>query len=863
MSTILGDSIFKDIESNEYLQEIYNAILFNYSLNLFRIPKKNPAEFDLVDALRFADLLSKSTDPTKAELHKVWAQEIVALLNTLYPQNESVKFVMGSVLTNVCNYRGLSLHQNQYSPNNTFEKAYEEYKKSILRIPSQSEGYFFKSQRAVFDSLKKERFSYSGPTSMGKSFVMRVFIKEQIIKGIQSNFAIVVPTKALINEVSSRIITDLKELLSEKNYRVVTAGGAIALQQEHNFVLVLTPERLLYLLLERPDFKLDYLFIDEAHKISSKDSRSPFYYKIVDLLSKRDDKPHFIFSSPNIPNPDVYLNLINTSNDDISEKMTTSYSPVSQMKYIIDLVEKEVKVHNDYSKEFVSVAKLKENVSLTQMIKTAGRDSQNIVYCSATSKAIEYALDYANSIKTQEDNAELLALSREIKGQIHADYYLADLLTKGVAYHIGYLPADIRLRIEDLFKKGAIKTIFCTSTLVEGVNLPADNLFITSYKNGLSHMTPVEFRNLVGRVGRIEFNLYGNVFLTRIENNVEPQKYVDLIETEIPEQKLSLVTELSKPQKKVIVDCLSQGKIELLKYPANQSVENYALMRKFALILLKDIMSNRNSFVRREFDSLLSAEIENKIRTAFSTKTTDDDINISSDQVENLTVAIAKGLTYPQLTYQANVDYPQLVSFLEKLCDIFKWEKYEKATLGHTSIKSGQHGKLRWYAVILYQWISGNGLSLIMQSAIKYKKDHPSSGVEVDRKIVKYDDSIKHRNIVISDTLNAIEDVILFRIANYFLRFSSEYKRFHNIDVLPNDWYEYVEYGTTNPLTIFLQRNGFSREASTYIKQHLEYITEVNGEYKVKTELLDCPSKSVCKEAAEIKYNIPELFIEA
>ena len=43
MSTILGDGIFKDIESNEYLQEIYNAILFNYSLNLFGIPKKNPA----------------------------------------------------------------------------------------------------------------------------------------------------------------------------------------------------------------------------------------------------------------------------------------------------------------------------------------------------------------------------------------------------------------------------------------------------------------------------------------------------------------------------------------------------------------------------------------------------------------------------------------------------------------------------------------------------------------------------------------------------------------------------------------------------------------------------------------------------
>lgn len=646
MSTILGESIFKDIESNEYLQEIYNAILYNYSLNLFGISKKDPVDFNLVDALRFADLLSKSTDPTRSKLHKVWAQEIVALLNTLYSQNKSVKFIMGSVLTNVCNYRGLSLHQNKYVPNSTFEKAYEEYKKSILKIPSQSEGYFFKPQRAVFDSLSKDRFSYSGPTSMGKSFVMRVFIKEQIVKGIQSNFAIVVPTKALINEVSSRIITDLKELLAEKNYRVVTAGGAIALQQEHNFILALTPERLLYLLLERPDFKLDYLFIDEAHKISSKDSRSPFFYKIVDLLSKRDDKTHFIFSSPNIPNPDIYLNIANISSDDISEKMTTSYSPVSQVKYIIDLVEKEVKVHNDYNKNFIHIAKLKEGASLTEIIKTAGRDRQNIVYCNATSKAIEYALDYANSLEPEEDNAELLALSREIKGQIHADYYLVDLLTKGVAYHIGYLPADIRSRIEDLFKNGVIKTIFCTSTLVEGVNLPADNLFITSYKNGLSHMTPVEFRNLVGRVGRIEFNLYGNVFLTRLEDTVKLQKYVDLIETEIPKQKLSLATELSKTQKQVIVDCLSQGKIELLKYPSTQSVENYALMRKFALILLKDIMSNRNSFVRKEFSSLLSAEDENKIRAAFSTKTTDDDINISSDQIENLTTAITKAWSY-------------------------------------------------------------------------------------------------------------------------------------------------------------------------------------------------------------------------
>ncbi len=862
MTNTLGEQIFNEIESNEYLQEIYEAILYNYSLKLFDLKDQTPVEFNLNHALRFADLLSKSTNSVKSDRHRVWAQEIVAVLCRLYPENEMIEFYMGSVLTNVCNYRGLSFHSNVYKPVNALEEVYDVYKKNLLKIPASSDKYFFKSQKVVYDAFKKEQFSYSGPTSMGKSFVMRMFIKEQISKGKKQNFAIIVPTKALINEVSSRIISDdLKELLSENDYRVITASGALSLQQEHNFVLVLTPERMLYLLLERPNFKLDYLFIDEAHKISSKDSRSPFYYKIVNLLSHRKEKPHFIFSSPNIPNPEVYLKLISENQGLETEKMTTSFSPVSQIKYIIDLVEQKIRLHNDHNCKFIDIAQLDAGTSLRQIIKTVGSTSKNIVYCSSTTNAIDYALEYANTISENTENSELIALSHEVKNQIHGDYYLTDLLVKGVAYHIGYLPNDIRMRIEKLFRDGAIKTIFCTSTLIEGVNLPADNLFITSYKNGLSRMTPVDFKNLVGRVGRIEFNLYGNVFLVRTDKTINTQKYIELIEKEVPEQKLSLVTELSKKQKTKIVACLLQGQIELLK-DKKQSYDNYSLMRKFALILLKDIIANTDSFVRREFLNYLTPADENTIRSIFSSKKADDDINISVDQMENLTLAIAKGLAYPKFTTPDNIDYNELVIFLEKLSVIYKWDIYESSTLGHTSKKTGKHGKLRWYAVILAQWMKGNGLSFIMNAAIKYKANNPSSGVEINGQIVPYDDSKKHRNIVISDTLEAIENVILYRISNYFLRFSAEYKRFHKLERMQNDWYEFVEYGTINPLTIFLQRNGFSREASTYIKQHLEYIANVNGEYKIKSSLLECPSKSVCKEAEEVKYNTPELFVD-
>ena len=116
-----------------------------------------------------------------------------------------------------------------------------------------------------------------------------------------------------------------------------------------------------------------------------------------------------------------------------------------------------------------------------------------------------------------------------------------------------------------------------------------------------------------------------------------------------------------------------------------------------------------------------------------------------------------------------------------------------------------------------------------------------------------------------SETLQAIENVILFSISNAFLKFSDAYKRIHNIQgEMDNDWYEYVEYGTINPLTIFLQRNGFSRETAMYIRQHRnEYVTGLDeGAPKLKRELLNCGSLSVVTEVQDMSINNPDLFLD-
>jgi hypothetical protein len=221
--------------------------------------------------------------------------------------------------------------------------------------------------------------------------------------------------------------------------------------------------------------------------------------------------------------------------------------------------------------------------------------------------------------------------------------------------------------------------------------------------------------------------------------------------------------------------------------------------------------------------------------------------------------AIREGLQYPGIDAEGHADYHDVLVFIERLHTIFKWGKYEDRTT------IGNIGRLKWYAVVLCQWIGGGGIGAIMVQSIHYAAKAPNYKVRHNGKLIPYDDSISHRNLVISETLQAIENILLFSFANYFLKFSEAYKRTHNIaGEMQNDWYEYVEYGTTNGLSIMLQRNGFSRETSVYIRTHKdEYVvTMPDGSLRLHISLLGCPSVSVCKEAAEIIYNIPELFVD-
>ena len=76
------------------------------------------------------------------------------------------------------------------------------------------------------------------------------------------------------------------------------------------------------------------------------------------------------------------------------------------------------------------------------------------------------------------------------------------------------MPYFLKDLVKSLFENKKINRLCCTSTLLEGVNLPAKNIIL--YKPKKSNDIPMDeftIKNLAGRAGRLRHDYYGNVLV--------------------------------------------------------------------------------------------------------------------------------------------------------------------------------------------------------------------------------------------------------------------------------------------------------------------------------------------------------------
>lgn len=864
-SKTLAEYLYDNLHQNSYLKKLIQRLLLEYSYYLFdanwSLEKK-----EKIDLLKFADLLSKAKDPRGSADCKNLSLRIIALLNEMSPEDPSVNLVSNSVLSSLNNY--LPRKNSGYSKVSTIDFLWNEimdnYNTLKRRIPGAEKQTFIGSQDKVFTSLDKEVNSFSAPTSMGKTYLIKKYIEYKVKSGEEINFGITVPSKALITEVRSSLLKDLGAELSRNSYRIISSAEEYTLQYENrNYIFVMTPERLSNLLSEDRELRLDYLFIDESQKVTETDSRSIYYYDIIDQIKNWRQLPKITFASPLIPNPDLFLELIDNNEQNY---IRINESPVTQNRFIIDRYNKKLSIYNDWDNGLEKLSTFSETSIphiVLQILKTMTRKTQSLIYYGSKADVMSDAVIISRELPDI-DNPELQELSEYISRKIHPNYVLVNLVKKGIAFHIGELPIDVRTKIEEAYRSGTLRIILCTSTLLEGVNLPADNIFVSSLNNGKNKLSQLEFLNLIGRVGRLGHSMFGNVFLITGEkrnSHSNLNAYLRYLNQKLKKEKLSVEKVLKPKQVSAIKNALNEGDLRLATIDDRK---NYDFLRKISLIYIKEINHGQNGFTRKQFRKRISDKDEEGIVKALRSKYPNDsqeDVNFSADQSDLLKQSIKSEdiSEFPSIFNDENkLDVDNTYNFFVKLSKIFNWRLYERKFVNTDADKKTQQKTLEDYAKLTLLWISGYSLREICGFAIEIRKNDPTFLDRLNRD-GRLAVNIDWNTITINTVMRQLNK-LNFVLGKYFLKVAKELSANHL--QLENNWYRYLEYGTDSELRIWLQQNGYSRESSQFIEANSEKLIIDKGSFGwlIAKAINEVDDFDVVNETKEIQTNVPEIF---
>ena len=419
-----------------------------------------------------------------------------------------------------------------------------------------------KKQKEIIDrfmSLDTKRLLVSAPTSFGKTFILReiLFLNQERYK----NILLVFPTIALLNENTDNIKNLINALGSE--YKIVNNIYS-NINEDDKHVFILTPERVLKLLSDQQSLTIDFFFFDEIYKIdedfsvdedSKGEIRTDNKEKIKEpdgnrakafritlyLLSKIVEE--FYLAGP-------YLNL-DDSKDGLrryvyENNITTiqiEFEPT--MRIEIDAWKKKSsKIHPILGSQPVEIYNTGSPSTIEKIvgiIKYIDENDlgQSIFYCSTPANSMNYVRktiaslpsinnNFKNNVNVEftEHLKQKYGISVKNMTTNTADSWsLVCALENGYGIHHGKFPKYIQNEILKMFNNKKYNHLFCTSTIIEGVNTNAKNVIIINNSVGNNTMSAFALKNIKGRAGRYYHHYIGRVFYTDPKQREIERKY--------------------------------------------------------------------------------------------------------------------------------------------------------------------------------------------------------------------------------------------------------------------------------------------------------------------------------------------------
>lgn len=397
---------------------------------------------------------------------------------------------------------------------------------------------FTPMQASILKQIKdKQHFSFSAPTSTGKSFVFR-----NLIRSSTKDVVVIVPSRALINEYYDRI----KEIVNIKIVNILTFVDRINTKHAKRNIFILTPERARELFKNKLWLDIELILFDEAQLSDEKSARGLYFDSIVRRALKNFPNAKYVFAHPFISNPEAQLERNGIINTD-SAAFNYEQKNVGQIFYVHNPSQDEF-YHLGTNKDILGKQKLKANFDPIEKAITNGGSvliyvPKTHIYNKSIFKQFGKYIKLCNKIQ----DPEALKMIDELRTYIGASknntlFYNSEMLEKlsyGIVTHHGSMPLTARLILEHFTQRGFCRICFATSTLEQGINMPFDVVYLDRFEASKS----LSVKNLIGRAGRSTTNKkfdYGSVIIRnnaitpfrQVINKLEPLSTISKLDTD-------------------------------------------------------------------------------------------------------------------------------------------------------------------------------------------------------------------------------------------------------------------------------------------------------------------------------------------
>lgn len=882
-TSLIHEAAIRLWSDDKFQSNFRNLKLANVQYNL-SLEHQSQAEIDFLNLLRAASLFSlvqhKETECDK--YHEAAFRIAYIAAKVWKDQPKNFERVVAIILSRIGNFPTIkkqlanddlvSFIENQLKalPHSFALESMARYEGNTVKIGQDKEFLELTDfQRKLRDGLENENnlLSFASPTSSGKTYLLQQFLGNKAIKSIGEFRAIyVVPTRALITEIAY----SLRRLLSDKhveNVEVLSVGGDLDQDIPNKVIYVFTQERLLSFLANITPQKLpfiDYIIIDEAHQIAEK-ARGTLLHQSLNWLKNSYKIGKFIFCSPVISNPHIFENLLAQPTSFSSESHMTRVSPVTQNLLVVEGVKGKrdsltIALHDFAGEKIVLSEALKLAEKRADNSKAGflaycayylGKGKRNIVYVDDPSTADKVANKLMELMSQECEDPEIIDASNYISDNIHSDFVLAKSMRHRIGIHYGKMPSLVRETVERLFREEKLDFIICTSTLAQGVNLPAQNLFILDPKvrntdtNTVDSISRTAFWNIVGRAGRLYKDFEGNVFLLKLPTNED--NWEDQF---LKEDKLSSIILATQ-------NVILEQRKELLEHITNPDKDAQKGIEEAASFVYD--ISHSKQDLTQELSWIPDLPQEALIELKLGTDQAEQQITIPHCVIKkNVGVSpVRQQALYDFLASQLILEDWVLPRSLSSKQEFHKIVSKILQFLDAPTMEPDRLKKYTWlYVMPAFDWVRGKPLNQMVGQHLNWWRTKENA---TDLKPAQV-------NSCIRDLFEQIESKVRFKLVKYLncynnilLEVCHQKGRGDLIESIPVHLPLFLEVGASNSVQIDLISLGLSRmtalELSKYI--HAEDYDKNHAELKDMIKKITQSQKGIPKTCMEeIKHYI-------